>query len=275
MAAEDGARFYASYMKVAHPLIQEVRREAFGEDIGQFSWTSADEARRFYALLELDRTSRVLDVACGAGGPSLFMARTTGCDVTGIDVTPNGVASATELAASLGLAERARFACVDATGPLPFEAGAFDAVVCMDSINHFYDRVPLFRELHRVLCPGGRLLFTDPIVVTGMLQREEMLARSGAMGRFVFSVPGVNERALAAAGFVDVETEDVTDNIERISTSWAAARARHVDALVEVEAAEPYATFQTFLLTVSLLSRERRLSRWLYRARAPGRQPSA
>src|SRR5512139_1440687 len=187
-------------MKVTHPVIQKVRREAFGEDIGQFSWTSADEARRFYTLLDLSSTSRVLDLACGAGGPSLFMARTTGCDVTGIDITTNGVASATELAASLDLAERARFECVDATGPLPFDTATFDAVVCMDSINHFYDRVPLFQALRRVLRPGGHLLFTDPIVVTGMLQREEMIARSGAMGRFIFSVAGVNECALAAAG---------------------------------------------------------------------------
>lgn len=263
-----GSEFYASYMKVAHPVIQKVRREAFGEDIGQFSWTSADEARRFYGLLELSSSSRVLDIACGAGGPSLFMARTTGCDVTGIDITPNGVASATELAASLGLADRARFTCADAAAPLSFDTAAFDAVICMDSINHFYDRVPLFRELRRVLRPGGQLLFTDPIVVTGMLQREEMIARSGAMGRFIFSVVGVNERALAAAGFVDVQAEDVTANIERISTEWAAARARHRDELVEVEGAEPYATFQTFLLTVGTLSRERRLSRWMYRARA-------
>jgi SAM-dependent methyltransferase len=266
-----GTEFYASYMKVAHPVIQKVRREAFGEDIGQFSWTSADEARRFYTLLGLSTTSRVLDVACGAGGPSLFMARTTGCEVTGIDITPNGVASATELAASLDLAERACFKCVDATGPLPFDAATFDAVVCMDSINHFYDRVPLFQELRRILRPGGHLLFTDPIVVTGMLQREEMIVRSGAMGRFIFSVAGVNERALAAAGFIDVQAEDVTANIERVSTDWAAARERHRDELVEVEAAEPYATFQTFLLTVATLSRERRLSRWMYRARAPKR----
>lgn len=264
-----GSEFYASYMKVTHPVIQRVRREAFGEDIGQFSWTSAEEARRFYGLLGLSSSSRVLDVACGAGGPSLFMARTTGCDVTGIDITPNGISSATELAASLDLADRARFQCVDASGPLPFDAATFDAVMCMDSINHFYERVPLFRELRRVLRPSGHLLFTDPIVVTGMLRREEMIMRSGAMGRFIFSVAGVNERALAAADFVDVQAEDVTANIERVSTDWAAARERHHDELIEVEAAEPYATFQTFLLTVSTLSRERRLSRWMYRARAP------
>src|SRR5258708_25945661 len=94
------AGFYSSYMKVEHPLVQQVRREAFGEDIGQFGWTSADEARRFYAQLRLGPTSRVLDVCCGAGGPSLFMARTTGCHVPGLHVTPHRIPSATAQAAS-------------------------------------------------------------------------------------------------------------------------------------------------------------------------------
>jgi hypothetical protein len=59
--ASTTAQFYASYMKIEHPVVQQVRREAFGEDIGQFSWTSAEEGRRFYALLGLGEDSRVLD----------------------------------------------------------------------------------------------------------------------------------------------------------------------------------------------------------------------
>jgi SAM-dependent methyltransferase len=256
---------YASYMKIENPIVRKVRREAFGEDIGQFSWTSADEARRFYVLLGLGPTSRVLDVCCGAGGPSLFMARTTGCDVTGIDITPNGIASATELAQSLSLADRARFVCADAS-EVPFEAGTFDAVICNDSINHFFVRVPVFTEWRRVLKPGGKILFTDPVVMTGMLERDEIIARSGSMGRFVFNVPGTNERALAEAGFVDVTVEDATANIASISKSWVAARSAHERELVDVEGAEAFATFQRFLVTVSALSQERRLSRFVYLA---------
>ncbi len=269
MASSD-AQFYASYMKVEHPVVRQVRREAFGEDIGQFGWTSAEEARRFYALLGLGKASRVLDVCCGAGGPSLFMARTSGCHVTGIDVTPNGIASATELAGSLSLSDRAEFVCTDASGALPFAAGSFDAIICIDSINHFYVRVPMFREWRRVLKPGGRVLFTDPVVVTGMLERDEIIARSGSMGRFVFNIPGTNERALAEAGFADVKTEDATENIALISKNWAAARVRHEKELIEVEGAEAFAAFQKFLGTVSALSEERRLSRFVYQARSPG-----
>jgi SAM-dependent methyltransferase len=262
-----GNEFFSSYMKIADPLVQQVRREAFGEDIGQFSWTSADECRRLHAMLELGPQSRVLDVACGSGGPSLFMAQASGAHVTGIDVTANGVAAATETAAALELSARTRFVQVDASGPLPFDADTFDTIVCIDSMNHFFDRVSPLREWFRVLRGGGRVLFTDAVVVTGLIEREEMIARSGSMGRFVFSVVGSNEKALAAAGFVSIEAEDVTANIELISSRWTAARARHAAALAAVETPERYASFQRFLEVVALLSRERRLSRWLYRAR--------
>ena len=51
-----------------------IRREAFGEEIGQFSWLTADEYRRFFALLEIDAGSEVLEAARGLGGSATFMA---------------------------------------------------------------------------------------------------------------------------------------------------------------------------------------------------------
>lgn len=262
-----GASFYSSYMQIEDPLVGAVRREAFGEDIGQFSWTTAEEMRRFFALLELDARSRVLDVACGSGGPALFTARTTGCHVMGVDITANGIQTATGLAASLGLTGRAVFQQVDADAPLPFQDGSFDAVTSIDSMNHFLDRTRLLKEWYRVLRPGGRILFTDPIVVTGMLTREEMITRSGSMGVFAFTPSGVDERFVAAAGFASPRVEDVTDNIALVSGRWHRARASHATELVGVEGQAAYDAFQDFLAVVHRLSSERRLSRILYVAR--------
>jgi SAM-dependent methyltransferase len=258
--------FYSSYMKIEDPVARAVRREAFGEDIGQFSWTTADEMRRFFTLLALGPRSRVLDVACGSGGPALFMARNTGCHVTGVDITPNGIETAKGLAKVLGLEGQALFRQVDATGPLPFADGSFDAVSSIDSMNHFEDRTRLLREWYRVLRPGGRVLFTDPIVVTGMISREEMITRSGAMGAFLFTPPGLDERFIEAAGFAPPRVEDVTDNIALVSGQWHRARANHASELVGVEGRDAYDTFQRFLSVVHRLARERRLSRILYTA---------
>jgi SAM-dependent methyltransferase len=76
----------ANYGNFQTELYEEIRREAFGEDIGQNSWLTASELDQFQEWLRLGPDKRLLDVACGAGGPALRMAKRTGCSVTGVDV---------------------------------------------------------------------------------------------------------------------------------------------------------------------------------------------
>jgi 2-polyprenyl-3-methyl-5-hydroxy-6-metoxy-1,4-benzoquinol methylase len=111
--------YNANYGNFQTELYAQIRQEAFGEDIGQNSWLTSDEQDRFLAWLELSPGKTLLDVACGAGGPALRIAATTGCSVVGIDVQEQAVTTASSLAAQPGLAERAEFQSTDATGPLP------------------------------------------------------------------------------------------------------------------------------------------------------------
>jgi len=68
----------AHYRDFAADVYSEVRRTAFGEDIGQNSWLTLDELERFQSWLELGPSARLLDVACGSGGPALHVARADG-----------------------------------------------------------------------------------------------------------------------------------------------------------------------------------------------------
>ena len=86
-----------------------VRRETYGEDLGQNSWLTADEWRTFAEWLGLETGSRVLDVACGSGGPALYLAQAFGAQVTGTDHNPGAIETATRLAEEQGLADRVRF----------------------------------------------------------------------------------------------------------------------------------------------------------------------
>ena len=129
----------------------------------------------------------------------------------------------------------------------------------------------MLREWRRLLGANGRVLFTDPITVTGMLRREEMLLRSGAMGEFVFTPPGFDERLLREAGFGDIRAEDVSENPALVASAWHAARERHAAELDRVEGAEQNASTQRLLATVATLARERRLSRLAYLAFRPPR----
>ena len=184
--------YNANYGNFQTELYTEIRREAFGEDIGQNSWLTSNEQDRFLGWLDLSPGKTLLDIACGAGGPALRIAAATGCSVVGIDVHEHAVTTASSLAAQRGLAERAEFRCTDATGPLPFPDASFDAITCIDAINHFPDRPPVLAAWARLLKPSGKLLFTDPITVTGPLTNAEIAVRSSA-GFYLFVPNGYDE----------------------------------------------------------------------------------
>jgi SAM-dependent methyltransferase len=265
-----GTDYYdGAYARTSEELYAEIRREAFGEDIGQFSWLTAAEYAQFGEWLGIDGRAEVLEIACGTGGPALFLADRTGCRITGIDLHETGIATANAEAQARGLADRAAFVQADARVQLPFDDATFDALVCIDAWNHLYEREAVLREWYRVLRPGAKLLFTDPIVVTGRLRREEMAARSDAMGEFVFTPPGVDEALVRAAGFVDVRVEDATENMWEVPHRWRAAREQHRSQLDDVEGPEQNAAFQRFLAVVESLARERRLSRIAIVAQRP------
>ena len=175
----------ANYGNFQSDLYSEIRREAFGEDIGQSSWLTSDEQDTFTSWLDLSSGKTMLDVACGAGGPALRVVATTGCSVVGIDNHEQAIATANLLAGERSLKHTADFRVADASAALPFPSEHFDAITCIDAINHLPDRQRVIAEWARVLKPGGRLLFTDPTIVTGPLTNMELAVRS-SIGFFLF-----------------------------------------------------------------------------------------
>jgi cyclopropane fatty-acyl-phospholipid synthase-like methyltransferase len=257
-------RLYASAY-AGFGVRERVRAQTYGDDVGQSGWTTADELERFAARLDLQAGSRLLDVGCGSGGPALRLAETTGASVVGIDVLPEAVATATRLAEERGLDDRATFVQVDAGGRLPFEDASFDAVVSVDAMCHLPDRLDILRELHRVTSPGGRVLFTDPTIVTGLVTDAELAARS-AIGVYVFSAASANERLLAEAGFELLDSEDLTENMAAVAGRWHDARLHARDELLSDEGEATFEGVQRFLSACHLLAKERRLSRYAYLA---------
>lgn len=260
--------FDKPYANFAAQVLVTIREQTFGEDIGQNSWVTAGEYEEFMRFLRLPREGHALEVASGSGGPSLHLARRTGCRVTGIDANPNGVAVATQAATRAGLGERLRFQVGDATQPLPFGEGCFDAVLCIDSMNHFPDRGCSLAEWCRVLKPGGRAVFTDPVLITGPVTNDELAQRS-SIGLFVFVPRGHNEELIVKAGFKLVSQLDLTENAALVSRRWREARARFRDDLLPMEGEAQFDGVQRFLGAVHRLTAERRLSRVAYFVERP------
>jgi SAM-dependent methyltransferase len=250
----------ATYRGLASPLYADIRREAFGEDIGQTGWLTAEEQDLFIAWLALSPASHLLDLACGSDWPTLRIAQKTGCRVCGVDLHAEGVVKARSSAKELGSGIRANFREGNAAERLPFEEASFDALTCIDAINHLPDRPRVLTEWGRVLKPGGRLLFTDPIVLTGPITNREIAIR-GSIGLFVFVPAGVDEALLGKAGFEVERVEDRTENMAQNARGWRDARAKREKELRMIEGDETFDGQQRFLETTAILAQERRLSR--------------
>src|SRR5262249_50380557 len=123
-----------------------VRRQTYGEDIGQSSWMTAGEWLRFADQLGVTAASEVLEVGSGSGGPAIYLAVKRGCRVTGVDINEHGVRNAIVLAAERGVADRVGFRVTDAGAALPFPPAAFVAIVSNDAMCHIDQRLVVLRE---------------------------------------------------------------------------------------------------------------------------------
>ena len=253
----------ANYGNFATQLYAEIRREAFGEDIGQSGWQTADEQDRFLPPLQLGDEKKLLDVCCGSGGPALRICAKTGCSLVGIDIHERGIAAARALAEKQGLASRARFAITDASQRMPFEDSEFDAITCIDAIIHLPGRAQVLAEWTRVLKPGGRMLFTDSTVISGPLTKEEIAVRS-SIGYFEFVPPDYDRRVLQECGLKVLISEDVTQNMEDLAEGLRHAREARESELRKIEGDRTFEGQQEFLAVTARVAGERRLSRFLF-----------
>lgn len=260
--------FDSTYSNFTEQVLAAIRRETFGNDIGQNSWVTADEYDRFISWLRLEPGQEVIEVASGSGGPARYLAEVTNCRVVGLDANESGVETATNSLAGTSVQDRVRFQLGDATTRLPFPDDTFAGLLCIDSMNHFANRSEVFREWRRVLRPGHRAVFTDPVLITGPVTNDELALRS-LVGLFLFVPPGVNEQMIEGAGFELVQQEDVSDNAALVSKRWHDARQSYREELIRIEGSERFDGLQKFFETVHRLTSERRLSRIVYLVEKP------
>ncbi len=253
----------ANYGNFETELYAQIRQEAFGEDIGQNSWLTAQEQDLFLGWLDLSTGKTLLDVACGSGGPALRIAANTGCSLVGIDLHEQAIATAKSLASQRNLKERAEFYVVNASEQLPFPDARFDAITCIDAINHLPNRPRVIAKWARLLKPRGCLLFTDPVTVTGPLTNEEIAVRSSA-GFFLFVPKDYDKEVIAQSGLRLLVCRDVTGNMAEVAEKRRAARESRSTAVRQIEGDRTYEAQQEFLAMTARLAAEGRLSRFVY-----------
>jgi SAM-dependent methyltransferase len=177
--------------------------EELPAEVEPFSFVPLAGLRELASALDLRADEMLVDLGCGRGGPGMWLARTTGAVLTGVDGSAVAVAQAAERAGRFGLAERSRFVVGDlAETGLP--DGCADGVVCVDAFMFAEDVGACAREVHRLLRPGRRFVLTTWLPVRrgdpGLPDRYRDLDVARTLTTAGFTGVDVRERPAWEAG---------------------------------------------------------------------------
>jgi SAM-dependent methyltransferase len=181
------------------------------EDIGSLDQLHVGGRDATLALAQeadIRASDHVLDVGSGLGGPARTLAASFSCQVTGLDLSPEFCRVAQRFTERVGLADRVRFQHGSATD-MPFGDRSFDVVWMHNVGMNIPDKESLYREIYRVLRPGGRLVFSEymagpeqPLIFPVPWAREASLS-------FLHAAEKIRE-LLRAAGFNERTWNDRT-----------------------------------------------------------------
>jgi ubiquinone/menaquinone biosynthesis C-methylase UbiE len=176
-----------------------------------FSIVDGALLERIAGELRVREDDTFLDLACGAGGPGLWVAELTGASLIGVDFAPTAIAAASCLAAERGMSARAAYHVADATATgLP--DASVSAVVSIDALM-FVEPEAVAREIGRVLAPGGILAMTaaeslvEPFMPTLVMDYRPIFEQSGFRTISHEESPGYVDRQLAFYRALDQHAE--------------------------------------------------------------------
>lgn len=184
------------------------------------------------------RGKLILDIGCGVGGPDIVIAQNLHPEkVVGIDIEPQLIERAVRNVEKVGLQDQIELQLV-APGPLPFDDATFDVVFSKDSIIHITDKQAFYREVLRVLKPGGLFAASDWLAgenADTMPDYKEWRSRSSLS--FEMETAAQSRSALEQAGFADVSLRD--------RNKWYVQAAMHEVEMMKTEWRELYLATET------------------------------
>ena len=158
MGSEFMRDFYENYYAAmqcsqAHA---EFCERVFGRNLCQHGFADMAQLDALIQVMQLGPRHRVLDLGCGNGMIAEYLSDCTGAHVTGLDFIPEAIRQACQRTASKG--DRLAFLVGDINA-LELPAGAFDAVILIDTLYFSKDYALTIRQLVKALRPGGQMAF--------------------------------------------------------------------------------------------------------------------
>jgi sarcosine/dimethylglycine N-methyltransferase len=166
--------------------------------LDHFHTRGAEATIEIGRLAGITAATSVLDIGSGIGGPARLLAATHGCRVTGIDLSPGFVDAARFLTERTGQGDQVSFQMGSALA-LPLVDGRFDIALLQHVAMNIADRAKLYREIRRVLKPGGRFATYDVVMKEGSPHYPVPWARTSASS-FLLSAEATRA-AVEEAGF--------------------------------------------------------------------------
>jgi SAM-dependent methyltransferase len=212
--AEGYESFYAAWGR--SPALRRIWREHvtgpdYPEVFAHISFLSFADLRSLGAALSVGDDELLVDVACGAGGPGLWVAQESGARVIGIDQSVQAIERARERVVPVGLDGRAEFlpGTFARTG---LRAASVDAVMTVDALQYAPDKADAVSEVARILRPGRRFAF---------VAFELDVARVAGLGLWDDPV-GDYRPLLSAAGFTVVSYEELPGWSDQVGAGFGA-----------------------------------------------------
>jgi len=230
--------FDCTYEAGRSPVVRELECCVLGRDYGGTSWTTRDEADRMAEHLALRPGMQLLDIGSGAGWPGLYLAQTTGCEVTLADVPLAGLRVAAERAAADALVDRTRVVAADGAH-LPFADESFDALSHADVLCCMPAKMEMLCECRRVARAEAVMEFSVIILADGMSEADREIAIEGAP-RFV-EAPDDYGALLRQSGWQVMKRIDVTADLARLVRIFVAGTIDRSEALLQAYGAEEFA----------------------------------
>lgn len=165
----------------------------------------------------------LLDLGCGIGGPARWLAQERGCQVVGLDLTEVYCRTARDLSLRVRLDRQTGFLCADALS-LPFADASFELVWTQHAAMNVADKARLYREVARVLKPGGRFGLYDVMAGPAGTPHFPLPWAGGPETSHLLAPQGVRE-AIRATGLKERHWRDLTEESKAWSEQAVAAQS--------------------------------------------------